>query len=117
MQVVLLRKTPLIEEAYEATMQIASPKKCIQAPKFTYNTTKLKETIFSRRSQRGFNEGAITKGQFNFIMEMIHQPILSDCDEEVNIYVVVNRVLDMPLGLYKEESISSMEIFHVKQAI
>jgi len=31
-----------------------------------------------------------------------HQPILSDCDEEVNIYVVVNRVLDMPLGLYKE---------------
>ena len=35
-------------------------------------------------------------------MEMIHQPILSDCDEEVNIYVVVNRVLDMPLGLYKE---------------
>ena len=35
-------------------------------------------------------------------MEMIHQPILSDCDEKVNIYVVVNRVLDMPLGLYKE---------------
>jgi hypothetical protein len=35
-------------------------------------------------------------------MEMIHQPILSDCDEKVTIYVVINRVLDMPLGLYKE---------------
>jgi SagB-type dehydrogenase family enzyme len=94
-------KNPLIEEAYEATMQLESCKKSIKAPKFTYNTTKLKETIFNRRSQRGFNEGAITKGQFNFIMEMIHQPILSDCDEKVTIYVVVNRVLDMPLGLYK----------------
>lgn len=95
-------KNPLIEEAYEASMHMLSPKRSVQAPKFTYNTTKLKETIFSRRSQRGFNEGAITKGQFNFIMEMIHQPILSDCDEPVSIYVVINRVLDMPLGLYKD---------------
>ena len=95
-------KNPLIEEAYEASMQIGSCKKSISAPTFTYNTTKLKEAIFNRRSQRGFNEGAVTKGQFNFIMEMIHQPILSDCDEKVAIYVVVNRVLDMPLGLYKD---------------
>ena len=95
-------KNPLIEEAYEASMHVEACKKGIKAPKFTYKPTKLKETIFSRRSQRGFNEGAITKGQFNFIMEMIQQPVLSDCDEEVNIYVVVNRVLDMPLGMYKE---------------
>ena len=95
-------KNDLIEEAYEASMHLQRCKKGIKAPKFTYNPTKLQETIFARRSQRGFNEGAITKGQFNFIMEMIHQPILSDCDEEVNIYVVANRVLDMPLGLYKE---------------
>jgi len=95
-------KNDLIEEAYIETMQLENCKRQIKAPKFTYNTNKLKETIFARRSQRGLNEGAITKGQFNFIMEMIHQPILSDCDEEVNIYVVANRVLDMPLGLYKE---------------
>jgi len=91
----------IVEEAYEESMCLEGCKKEISAPKFTYNDTKLKETIFSRRSQRGFNEGAITKGQFNFIMEMIQQPILSDCDEEVSIYVVLNRVLDMPLGLYK----------------
>ena len=95
-------KNPIIEEAYEETSVLKGCKKCIKAPKFTYDTQKLQETIFSRRSQRGFQEGAITKGQFNYIMEMIHQPILSDCDEEVNIYVVVNRVLDMPLGLYKD---------------
>ncbi len=95
-------KNPLIEEAYESSMQTGSCKKGIKAAKFSYNTAKLKETIFNRRSQRGFNEGAITKGQFNFIMEMIRQPILSDCDEKINIYVVLNRVLDMPLGLYKD---------------
>ena len=94
-------KNELIEQAYHETMVLESCKRQIKAPKFTYNTTKLQETLFTRRSQRGFHEGAITKGQFNYIMEMIHQPILSDCDEEVSIYVVVNRVLDMPLGLYK----------------
>lgn len=91
----------IIEEAYEESCQLEKCKKELTAPKFTYNDTKLKETIFSRRSQRGFQEGAITKGQFNYIMDVIHQPILSDCDEDVSVYVVLNRVLDMPLGLYK----------------
>lgn len=91
----------IIEQAYHETMDQEVCKRQIKAPKFTYNTTKLQETLFHRRSQRGFNEGAITKGQFSYILEMIEQPILSDCDEEVNVYVVVNRVLDMPLGLYK----------------
>jgi len=92
---------PLIEEAYEASSIIDAPKKVTKAPKFSYREESLKETIFNRRSQRGFEEGAITKGQFNYLMDVLHQPILSDADEEVNIYVVVNRVLDMPLGLYK----------------
>jgi SagB-type dehydrogenase family enzyme len=92
----------LIEQAYHETISLENCKRQIKAPKFTYNTTKLQETLFTRRSQRGFHEGAITKGQFNYILEMIHAPILSDCDEEIHIYVVVNRVLDMPLGLYKD---------------
>ncbi|HFU77218.1 MAG TPA: SagB/ThcOx family dehydrogenase [Epsilonproteobacteria bacterium] len=95
-------KNELIEQAYYETMFLENCKRQIKAPKFTYNLTKLQETLFTRRSQRGFHEGAITKGQFNYILEMVHAPILSDCDEEVNIYVVVNRVLDMPLGLYKD---------------
>ncbi len=93
---------PIIEQAYQETMQMEDCKREVKAPKFTYHTGKLKETLFTRRSQRGFKEGAITKGQFNYIMEAIHQPILSDCDEDVSVYIVVNRVLDMPLGLYKE---------------
>jgi len=95
------KQNTIIEEAYEESMLIEGCKKELSAPKFSYNDIKLKETIFSRRSQRGFKEGAITKGQFNYIMDAIHQPVLSDCNEEVTVYVVLNRVLDMPLGLYK----------------
>ena len=95
-------KSALIEEAYEVTMHLQACRKNLRPPQFTYAAERLKETIFSRRSQRGFHGEAITKGQFNFIMEMIQQPILSDCDEAVNVYVVLNRVLDMPLGLYKD---------------
>jgi len=93
---------PLIEQAYSETLQLQSCKSEERFPSLNYQIDKLQETIFSRRSQRGFNEGAITKGQFNYIMDVIHQPIPSDCDEDVSIYIVVNRVLDMPLGLYKE---------------
>ena len=91
----------IIEQAYHETMQLRECKKEHKTPKYSYNAAKLQETIFTRRSQRGFQGGAITKGQFHYIMEAIHQPIPSDCDEDISVYAVVNRVLDMPLGLYK----------------
>ena len=94
-------KSELIEQAYNETVSNSVCKVQTKVPKFNYNAQKLQETLFTRRSQRGFNEGAITKGQFNYIVDAIHAPIPSDCDEEVNIYMVINRVLDMPLGLYK----------------
>ncbi len=95
-------KNPLIEKAYAETSRFVECKKNIKAAKFTYTDENLRETIFTRRSQRGFAEGAMTKGQFNYIMDVLAQPVLSDCDEEVSVYVVLNRVLDMPLGLYKD---------------
>ena len=95
-------KNELIEQAYQETMQLKNCKAQNEVPSFGFATDKLQETLFKRRSQRGFHEGAITKGHFNYIMDAIHQPIISDCDEDVNIYIVVNRVLDMPIGLYKD---------------
>ncbi|HIQ27292.1 MAG TPA: SagB/ThcOx family dehydrogenase [Sulfurovum sp.] len=108
-------KNELIEQAYAETLVLKGCKSQIEEPKFTYNTTKLRETLFTRRSQRGFSEGAITKGQFNYIMEVIQQPIPSDCDEEVSVYIVLNRVLNMPLGLYKDGTYISYGDF-AKQA-
>ena len=95
-------KNKLIEQAYTETMKLEECSAQENVPQFSYQPKLLRDTLFKRRSQRGFNEGAITKGQFNYIMDAIHQPILSDCNEEVNIYMVVNRVLNMPIGLYKE---------------
>ncbi len=92
----------LIEEAYNKTKELHSCKRMLQAPKFTYNKEKLLDAIYTRRSQRGFDKGAITKGQFNFIMDALTQAILSDCDADICVYAVINRVLDMPLGLYKD---------------
>ena len=95
-------KNELIEQAYHETRLLVDCEENREVPKFSYEINKLKDTLFTRRSQRGFNEGAITKEQFNTMINAIHQTIPSDCDEEVNIYVVINRVLDMPLGLYKD---------------
>ena len=92
----------MIEEVYSDTMMLTGCKKETRAPGFSYDGTKLKKTIVERRSQRGFEGEYITRGQFNYIMEILRQPILSDCDEPVSIYTVVNRVIDMPMGLLYE---------------
>ena len=91
-----------IEQAYRETVVLTGCSRQSKAPQFTYERHRLEQTIFSRRSQRDFHGEAITKGQFRFLMEVLSQPVLSDCEAEVSVYTVVNRVLDMPLGLYKD---------------
>jgi len=95
---------PMIERAYRETEAPHGCKRAFRPAKFSYAGERLRETIFERRSQRGFEGEAITRGQFNYIMEAISQPMLSDCDEDISVYVVINRVLDMPLGLYKNDA-------------
>lgn len=92
----------IIEQAYDESMQLVSYRKQQEMPTFSYESARLEKTLFNRRSQRGFHEGAITKGEFNYICDALAQPIPSDCDEEVSVYMVINRVLDMPIGLYKD---------------
>ncbi len=47
-----------------------------------------------------FAKRPITKAQFKAIMEIVDQPIPSDCDEPLQIYAVINRVEGMPLGVW-----------------
>ena len=91
-----------IECAYRQSSEIVGCRRQTKPPRFSYLPDRLEKAIFSRRSQRGFEGEAITKGQFGYLMEVLSQPVMSDCDLPVAVYVVVNRVLDMPLGLYKE---------------
>jgi len=92
----------LVELAYKQSVISQNCKRGIGSPHFSYQPQKLRETILARRSQRGFEEGAITRGQFDYIVQMISQPILSDCDADISLYAVIHRVLDMPIGLYKD---------------
>jgi len=70
--------------------------------KFTFRKDVFEEVIWKRRSIREMTKVGISKDAFMFIMDVIHQSIMSDMDEEVEIYVVLNRVIDMPLGIYHD---------------
>ena len=91
-----------MEIAYRQTSHLLEKKAENQSPKFDYEKVRFKESILKRRSQRGFEGHPITKEAYQRIMEVITEPILSDCDEEVELFVVLNKVHHMPVGLYKD---------------
>ena len=93
-------KNDLIEQAYEKSLEITSCKAQETQPVFNYQKEYFKEVVFNRRSIREFREEAMSKESFFKILEILNEPILSNCDEKVNIYCVINRVIGMPLGLY-----------------
>lgn len=95
-------KNELIEQAYHETVMLTACQTQKQTPIFAYEKNRLQETLFTRRSQRGFHKGPMTPGQFNYLVDILAQPIPSDCDDLVSVYVVVNRVIDRPLGIFKE---------------
>ena len=90
-----------IEKAYKDSLNIKDKKEQNQKAIFNFHKEKFEDTIFKRRSIREFSNQSITKAQFNSIMSVLNQPISSDCDEEVDIYYVINRVEGCFLGLYK----------------
>jgi hypothetical protein len=89
-----------MEIAYRQTSHLLEKKAQKESPIFDYEKVRFKESILKRRSQRGFEGHAITKNEYKRIMESLTAPILSDCNEEVELFVVLNRVHHMPLGLY-----------------
>jgi nitroreductase len=95
----------LIEEAYLATVVTDGCKACLRAPHFSYAKQRFDETIFSRRSQRSFTKEPATLGQYRMIREILEQPVLGDCDDAIEIYTVVHRVLEMPSGVYKNATL------------
>lgn len=91
----------MIEEAYEKSIHIHNKTPQYVKPQFHYSKEIFKEVILKRRSIRGFEKRAILKEQLHTLLSLLNQPIPSDCDEQIDIYYVINRVKEMPLGLYK----------------
>jgi len=95
----------LIENGYKDSLLISNKQPQTTPPSFNYNKEVFQETLLNRRSIREFSQGSMSKIEFEMIMKNIKDNIVSDCEEEVEIYYVINRVKDMILGLYLDEKI------------
>ncbi|CAA6802998.1 MAG: Unknown protein [uncultured Sulfurovum sp.] len=101
----------MMELAYKQTSYLLEKTPQKTKANFYYEKTRLKESILERRSQRGFEGQAITKLHYTRIMEALNEPIASDCDEVVELFVVLNRVQNMPIGLYHNAKLLKNEDF------
>jgi len=102
----------LIEDAYKNTLLIQNKTKQPLHPTFNFHNEIFEESVLKRRSIRDFTEKSIKKEEFLSIMSVLNQPITSDCDEEVEIYCVINRVDNMKTGIYKDEDYTKIGFFH-----
>jgi len=91
----------LIEETYRDTCELSLQKQTTQ-PSFHLDQERFKQAIWRRRSIRDFTQKPLTKEEFTQVMDFINEPIPSDCDVEIEIYAIVNRVEGMWQGVYKE---------------
>ena len=92
---------PMIERAYLDTLTLRGCRKEPRFPKFTFHKEAWEEAILKRRSIREFSARSISRAQFEAIMEIVDQPVPSDCDEPLRIYAILNRVDGMPMGIYR----------------
>lgn len=94
-------KNEMIEKAYIDSLKVQNPQKQIFKPNFNFNKSFFKEIILKRRSIREFTKQSISKIEFESIMQAVNNLVTSNCDEELNLYCVINRVQGMKLGLMK----------------
>lgn len=99
------QKNDLVENAYKESLKITDKKAQEQSAIFNFQKQRFQDTIFKRRSIREFTQQSISKLQFESIMGVVNQAIKSDCDEQVDIFYVANRVEGLVLGLYKNDEL------------
>lgn len=97
----VFEKNEMIEKAYKDSLLIEDKKEETEKADFTFEKNFLKEVILKRRSIRELSNKTISKIEFESIIDILNRPISSDCDEELNIYCVINRVEGMKQGLVK----------------
>lgn len=98
-------KNNLILDAYKDSLVITNKKIELQNAIFNYKKEYFKEIILKRRSIREFTKRAITKEHFICIYDLMMQKVTSDCDEEIIIFFIINRVEGMESGLYKNNEL------------
>lgn len=91
----------LIEETYRDTCELTLQNQTTM-PVFNLEYEPFKQAIWRRRSIRDFMQKPLTKEEFTQVMDFINEPVPSDCDVEIEIYAIINRVEGMWQGVYKE---------------
>ena len=95
-----IEREELIETAYVDSLALYACHAQRRYVPFGYDAGRFEEVIYQRRSAREFRGEAISRASLDAILGKLSLPILSDCDEPVHIYYVVNRVEGMAPGLY-----------------
>lgn len=90
-----------IERGYKDTIYPTSYTGKLEYPLFNFGKKKFLETVLKRRSARRFKQQSIDKEDLLNILEILEQPIASESFEEIEIYLVINRVSEMVSGLYR----------------
>ncbi len=98
-------RNEVIEEAYRDSLALQNCRKESRYRPFTFDKARFEEVIYKRRSIREFHGEPISKAVLDVILEHLHKPILSDCDAQVSLYYVVNRVEGMAQGLYLDDKL------------
>ena len=93
----------LIIDAYESSLKLINKQPNKNHPDFNFHKEVFESAVLQRRSIREFHQQSIKKEEFLTVLKILNQPIPSDCDEEVDIYCVINRVQGMKLGVYKDD--------------
>jgi len=93
-------RNEMIEKAYQDSLELSSCKSKYTFSEFSFHKEIFEETIFKRRSIREFTTSTITKASYEAILEIVQKPVMSDCDEEVHLYCIVNSVEGVERGLY-----------------
>lgn len=91
----------LIEKTYDETCKLSLNQQTTMS-QFHFDKERLKQAIWQRRSIRDFTQEPIPKEDFLEVMNYINAPIPSDCDVKIEIYAIINHVLGMEQGVYKE---------------
>ncbi len=96
----LYERNALIEKAYHDSLPLSECRAVRRFEPFSFDKTRFEEVVYRRRSVREFHAGSISRAALETVLGYLKKPIMSDCDEAVDIYYVVNRVGGMKQGVY-----------------
>ncbi len=103
-----------IEKAYHDSCTITKAKNNYKFDKFSFNKEMFEEAIFKRRSIRNFTTSTISKASYEAILEIANKSIMSDCDEEVSLYAIINDVEGVDRGVYLDQKVIKRGDFREK---